>query len=124
MKLLRVEDETATFVQWAEGVDRLVTSRIGVIELTRVARRIGGTEQALERVLDRLDVLPLTEPRLATAAELSPIGLRTLDAIHVASALSIVELTRQFACYDDRLATAASATGLEVVSPGRLESSL
>lgn len=89
-----------------------------MIELTRVAWRIGGAEQALERALDRLDVLPLTEQRLRAAADLPPSGLRTLDAIHLASALSISEVTNQFACYDDRLATAASAAGLDVVRPG------
>jgi predicted nucleic acid-binding protein len=45
-------------------------------------------------------------------------GLRSLEAIHVATALSIGE-DLDFISYDDRLAAAARAEGLRVVQPGR-----
>jgi len=51
------------------------------------------------------------------AAKVAP-GLRSLDAIHVATALSL-EVDLDFVTYDDRQAAAARAAGLRVVQPGR-----
>ena len=51
------------------------------------------------------------------AAQLRPVGLRTLDAIHVASALALGSELEAFVTYDDRMAEAARAIGLPVVRP-------
>lgn len=54
---------------------------------------------------------------LASAAELAPVSLRTLDAIHLASALTLVDRITAFIAYDDRLLAAGRAAGLAVESP-------
>lgn len=46
-------------------------------------------------------------------------SLRSLDAIHIASALAIGDRDVQFVTYDDRQANAARDCGLTVVQPGR-----
>ena len=51
------------------------------------------------------------------AASLQPVVLRTLDAIHVASALALGSELDAFVTYDDRMAEAARAIGLPVVRP-------
>ena len=51
------------------------------------------------------------------ASVIGPAGLRTLDAIHLASALSVSEDLLAFVVYDAWLATAAVEAGLEVVAP-------
>ena len=53
------------------------------------------------------------------AARLQPAGLRALDAIHLATALSHGDGDVQMITYDERLAAAARAHGLRVVQPGR-----
>jgi uncharacterized protein len=67
-----------------------------------------------------LDVarLPLDDALLEDAATLGPANLRSLDAIHLATAVSIREEIGVFITYDWRLAQAAQASGLPVVTPG------
>lgn len=54
---------------------------------------------------------------LVRAEQLDPLALRTLDAIHVATALSLEPL-EGLVTYDARLAQAADAAGLAVFAPG------
>lgn len=62
-------------------------------------------------------MLPVDEATLETAAALEPAELRSLDALHLAAALSLGDDLRRVYCYDARLAAAASARGLEVRRP-------
>lgn len=58
------------------------------------------------------------DPAIARAAgDLAPFSLRTLDAIHLASALARGPELDAFLTYDDRLAEAARSLGLPVVRP-------
>jgi len=52
------------------------------------------------------------------AGDLPDPGLRPLDAIHLATALSLGERCGAFYCYDDRLIAAAREHGLRVSFPG------
>ena len=55
----------------------------------------------------------------ARAGEIAPeTPVRTLDALHLASALSIANDLTAFIAYDRRLATAAEAAGLPTIQPG------
>ena len=60
--------------------------------------------------------MAVDEPVLRDAAGLEPRPLRSLDAIHLATALSLGDLDAMVT-YDGRLATAAAEAGLEVASP-------
>jgi len=118
VKLLLAEDESDTLVDYLTSSDvPLVTSRVGVVELRRVGRR-GGVNP------DRADALAATVNviELDTAIERVAIGLdsrlRSLDAIHLASALAVGEGLLAFVCYDVRLTTAAKRSKLPVVAPG------
>ncbi len=62
-------------------------------------------------------VLALDDTIAARAARLDPPPLRTLDSIHLATALSVDRLDG-FVTYDDRLSQAANAAGLSVFAPG------
>jgi predicted nucleic acid-binding protein len=54
----------------------------------------------------------------ADATALGPTPLRSLDALHLATALSVRDDVGAFVAYDDRLASAAADHGLPVVQPG------
>jgi predicted nucleic acid-binding protein len=101
-----------------DGVS-VVTSELAETELRRLAIRVGG-ERAIplaERLLAKLTTIPLTITILRQAGVLPPPHLRSLDAIHLATALSLDEVVAEFACYDVRLAEAAGQSGLSVVAP-------
>jgi hypothetical protein len=69
-------------------------------------------------MLSRVGLLPISGNVAARAATLDPPTLRSPDAIHVASALSIRDDLEGLITYDIRMREAAEAHGLTVVSPG------
>jgi len=88
-------------------------------ELRRaVARRRPDRLKAADKLLARLRLVPLTPELLDAAGRLAPAGLRSLDAIHVQSALLLGDELDALITYDDRMAEAAGAAGLTVRAPG------
>lgn len=119
-----MEAESDALRSWiAERPERL-SSAIVAIELRRATRR-AASERAdandlaheTDAVLAGVALIPLDERIAHVAASLDPLMLRTLDAIHLASALSLSG-AEAFVTYDARLAAAAAGAGLAVVSPG------
>jgi uncharacterized protein len=97
----------------------VVSSALAQVEVLRSCRRID--ERLVERgraVLAALDFVPLEDDVLVAAAELPGPRLRSLDALHLASALSLDPDLETFVSYDARLVTAAGAAGLAVAQPG------
>ena len=87
-------------------------------ELVRALLR--ADPSVVPRALDLLaqgSLLVIDTQVLDTAARLSPPSLRSLDAIHLASALQLRDELTAFVAYDDRLLAAASALGMPVASP-------
>jgi predicted nucleic acid-binding protein len=66
-----------------------------------------------------LDTIPFTEHVADVAQSTGSATLRTLDAIHLASALSVRDELTAFCCYDRRLLDAAGSAGLPVDAPSR-----
>jgi uncharacterized protein len=117
VKLVVAEAESAALHRWFVEADELATSRIGVIETIRAARRVEHDEAQRERVLAMLAVVELDSSIARVAAAIAPGTLRTLDAIHLATALALLPDLDAFVTYDDRLADAARAIGLPVIRP-------
>jgi predicted nucleic acid-binding protein len=77
----------------------------------------GGDGAARARaLLDGLELVELDRDLLEHAVSYTSARVRSLDAIHLASALRVG--ARQMLVYDRRLAEAAAGAGLEVLSPG------
>jgi len=93
----------------------MVISEIAVTEVSRAARRVGADASV---ALAECEVVLLRSELLLAAANLEPTDLRTLDAIHLVTALSLGGSIDAFVAYDQRLLSAARASGLFVVSPG------
>jgi predicted nucleic acid-binding protein len=70
-----------------------------------------------QRVLDTLNFLDIDAGVLLLAASIGPARLRTLDAIHLATALSLKGKLRVVVTYDLRMQEAAGALGLPVAAP-------
>lgn len=120
VKLVLDEPEADALERRLEVHDRVLTSVVGVVEFARAIRRATGTQgsRAVADVIAGLVIVPLNQVVRQAAQDAGPAGLRTLDAIHLASASLGQGLVNAFYCYDRRLCEAAAAAGLAVESPG------
>ena len=103
--------------RWYTEHPRVVTSRVGIVETYRAARRGQHDPSQLESIVRTVEVLELDQATARSAASVGPTQLRTLDAIHLVTALNLMPELDAFVTYDDRLAEAARAVGLPVVRP-------
>ena len=120
LKLLIQEQESAALESWitAQAGAPMVTSTLAKVEVLRACRRLNAEAlPAVTALLAELDLIPLTTDVVDQAAEVGGPLLRSLDALHLASALSIGSELTAFVCYDRRLLEAASAAGLAAINP-------
>jgi predicted nucleic acid-binding protein len=125
VKLVRQESHTAELVAWLDGHHDvpLVSSALVEVEVPRALRR--SAPQALVGVpaaIGRLFRLEIDATIRATAAAFAEPTLRSLDAIHLATAQVLAnesgtDLTA-FVTYDQRLLASVRAAGLPTASPG------
>lgn len=119
VKLIVEESESAALqdelVRWSAYTSSALLS----VEAVRACRRLGEeVADAAEASLADVALVPVDDQVLAVARRLDPRELRSLDAIHLATALSIAGELGALFSYDDRLTAAATAAGLRVLAPG------
>jgi predicted nucleic acid-binding protein len=122
VKLVIEEAESSSLQAFLEEATGLSTSELAEVEVPRAAARAGGGARAIRRAQDLLaccHVVNLNPLVKHAAVKLAPQSLKSLGAIHLASALLLREHVGAFVTYDSRLASAASAAGLPVASPGQ-----
>jgi predicted nucleic acid-binding protein len=96
----------------------MTSSAILEVEATLVVRRRQPLSfNAVRRLLGSVRLVDVEGGIRRAAGDLEDPGLRSLDAIHLATALSLGERCGAFFAYDDRLAAAARAHGLTVTVP-------
>jgi len=118
VKLAVPEQETRSLQRLLRSWPETASSVIARIEVTRAARRVG--DEAVRRAdaaLERIALVELDGDVLDRGASLPPAGLRTLDSIHLATALSLGDELGALCAYDARLAEAATAAGIDVLAP-------
>jgi predicted nucleic acid-binding protein len=121
VKLVLLEAETEILHAHLGNVTATFTSEVTEVELCRAVRRATADPDRLDAAgqwLESAAAIELDARVRAEAANLAPRELGTLDAIHLASAVSVRELLDEFVTYDRQLAAAARTAGLIVVSPG------
>jgi uncharacterized protein len=121
VKLVLPEAETRALLGALSDWPERISSTIAGVEVLRAVRRAGAGERVrerAERVISGIGLVRVDEAVLSGAARLEPAELRTLDAIHLATALSAGEDLCAMICYDDRLAQAASRLGVTMMAPG------
>ena len=97
---------------------RRASSRLSAVEVLRAARRRSpAAVEPARRVLAGLSLISVDRRVLAHAVDLEPAVLRTLDAIHLASALRLGRALAAFVSYDERQLEAARELGLTAASP-------
>ena len=119
VKLVVPEPESAVLRSELARDAVWVSSALARVELLRALRRTGAAPNSFrfaEELLDRMALVAVDQPILNAAAAVEPAGLRSLDALHLATVLSLVGVDA-FVGYDERLNAAAAAAGLPVLSP-------
>lgn len=117
VKLSHVEPYSEALIDYLDdGVVEASTSIIAEIEVKRALRRAG---VAGDQAVRGFYLLALDEEVRAGAARFGSPLVRSLDAIHLATAIAIGDKELEFITYDDRQAAAARAAGLRVAQPGR-----
>lgn len=121
VKLVVRERHSAALRTWINDRDGdIVASDLLRTEALRAAKR--HSLPALRRtreLLDGLTLIQVTTDICERAADLDPQILRSLDAIHLATALALGDDLEVVATYDDRLAQACALHGVAAVAPGQ-----
>jgi predicted nucleic acid-binding protein len=118
VKLVRSEPETPALVEAIRADPEVVSSALSWTEVVRAARRARVRTTRATAVLNAIAAVPIDDGILRDAAELAPTSLRTLDAIHLASARSLGEDIDAVITYDERMIEAATSLALTVRVPG------
>jgi predicted nucleic acid-binding protein len=118
VKLAVREPESAALRRYLGRRRPLVSSALARTEVVRALLPLGPDAVRRGReVLARVDLLRVNDRVLDAAGLLPPADLRSLDAIHLASAEQLGSDLRSFVTYDDRLASAATTRGFRVIRP-------
>jgi predicted nucleic acid-binding protein len=121
VKLIIREPETAELVASLRRDPVVVSSALALTEVPRAAKRAGLRGRRANQVLAGLALVPVDDGILRAAAELGSSTLRTLDAIHLATALSLQPDIDELVTYDPRVAQASMRAGLPVSAPGAVQ---
>jgi predicted nucleic acid-binding protein len=117
VKLLVEEDESSALRAHVVALPRLSASAVALVEVARAARVRLASAESLAALWSRVELVPVDDGVLLVAAQLTHARLRPLDAIHIASAISVG--AGEMLVYDRDLAGAAEAAGIRALSPGR-----
>jgi predicted nucleic acid-binding protein len=104
-----------------EATPALATSRIALVEVVRAVGLANPSAEARREAVRTVEgclLVDASESLLRAAAGLTSASIRTLDAIHLASANRIG--AGEMLVYDARLQSAAEESGIVAVSPGRV----
>jgi predicted nucleic acid-binding protein len=106
VKFAVVEEESDALTAWRghlDAEDVLMTCELAVTEVLRAVRRVGGDDEIALAHLDSLEQLVVDRDLLLAAGRLEPVGLRTLDALHLTAAAAAGEDLAGVVTYDDRM---------------------
>jgi len=111
-------ESTALRLFLSERQSRRTSSTLLRAEALRAVRHLGSGAMATVREgLRRVDLIGIDDRILDAAGMLEPRILRTLDAIHLATALSLGDDLAEIVTYDERMTEAARLLGLPTISP-------
>ena len=119
MKLIAPEAESTALRAYLRNQDHWISASLLRAEVLRAAVRSGSPERlaAARHQLRHVAYLEVTRELLDQTGVIHPADVRTLDAVHLAAALSLEDDLDQLVTYDERMITAAAANGLPVATP-------
>ena len=118
VKLAVREPESDALRRYLRRRRPLIASALARTEVAQALLPLG--PEAVRRgqdVLARVGLVRINDRVLEAAGALVPVELRTLDAIHLATAQQLGANLARIVTYDDRMAAAANQLGLKVAQP-------
>lgn len=122
VKLVHAEAGSQALRDWLGDHSSLgwISSVLVEVETVRaLARHAPEAVGRLPLILDLMVLVEISPEVRALAQRITPPAVRTLDAIHLATALRMSDQLTSLVTYDRRLADAATAAGLTVDSPAK-----
>jgi len=118
VKMVARDSETAALLRFLKGRQPLVSSALAITEVNRAVLSLGDRfiRQAGE-VLERVELVRITSQILMDAGRLRPASLRSLDAIHLATAAIFADTLSGLITYDGGMYEAAGSYGWNVHAP-------
>lgn len=118
VKLVVREPESLALRRFLRRRRPLVSSALARAEVSRALLPLGdGALRRGREVLGRFELIRINDEVLALAGTLEPIEMRTLDAVHLATASLLEKTLSRFVCYDRRMAEIAETWGWKVAAP-------
>jgi predicted nucleic acid-binding protein len=120
VKLVHTEPDSAALRGWLDerAETQWISSVLTEIESFRaLARYAPEAASRLPAVLDQIDLIDLDQRIRMLARTVTPATVRSLDAIHLGTALHVRSALTSFVTYDERLLDAVQAAGLPIDSP-------
>ena len=117
VKLVAEAPESRALADYLVAASEACTSALSEIEVTRALRRLGFSAAEAAPAFEALHVIALDAAVRARASALLPLTLRSVHAIHLATALELGASAVQLVTYDARLSAAARAHGFTVAQP-------
>jgi len=120
VKLVHAETESAALRAWLDerAETGWISSVLTEVESFRALARYAPEAAArLPAVLDQVDLIDLGSPVRILAQVVRPVTVRSLDAIHLGTALHVRQALTSFVTYDKRLLEAALAASLPADAP-------
>jgi uncharacterized protein len=119
VKLVVAERESAALRRFLAKHPERVTSALSRVEVLLAVRQLGtAAQQRAKKVMSHVRVLQLDDEVLDAASLLDPVVLRSLDALHIASALALGDDLDAVVTYDRRMTDALLALRISVQAPG------
>lgn len=120
VKLVLPEPESEALIRRLRPSAAEASSMVAAVEVPRAVARVSSDSRArarVDEVLEAIDLREVDEEIVAEARTIDP-AVRSLDAIHLATALTLAESLEGLITYDRRLAAAAAGAGIDVLAPG------
>jgi uncharacterized protein len=118
VKLVIREAESSELRAFLRSSPRPVSSALAVVEVRRAVAPYGpASDSQARKVLATVDLVRIGDDVLDSASSMGPHALRSLDAIHLATAALFEDTLTGIITYDNRMASAAQDRGFAVVRP-------
>ncbi|NLG64435.1 MAG: type II toxin-antitoxin system VapC family toxin [Actinobacteria bacterium] len=119
VKLVVREHESDALAEFLDGKPVLVSSALAKTEVLRALLPLGEEAQRrAETALEAIELIAISDDVLDAAGRLPPATLRSLDAIHLATAVLLGSDLQSLLTYDRRMRATATAMGMKAASPG------
>ncbi|NNN20412.1 MAG: type II toxin-antitoxin system VapC family toxin [Acidimicrobiales bacterium] len=117
LKLIVDEDESRALRAWYRANNSIWSSQLLRTEALRARFKLGLTSERIQSVLSTVSLILPNENTFFEAGMMKSTALRSLDALHLATARELGGDLKGIVTYDLRLIEAASLLGIQIISP-------